>query len=356
MPPPLITRIRFFRDLLISVIHIWFGRLFPKLHVPATSLDAKTAIVTGGNSGIGFSIALSLAKSGATVCLACRNASKAEEAVSDLVNQVPSAKGRVKAMSLDTSSLASVRAFAQQWGREKIDLLIHNAGIGNVPSSSGEYTADGFPTLYATNFLGSFLLTQLLETCFVDDTRVILTSSTGQYGGKISSTFSLECVKDRIEPNFHAPAQVVKDGKISMGSAGYANTKAMQVAFANALQARFDRQARIAGKTIRRIAHAFSPGFTYTPIFGKVELKTVWEDPSYTILKATTMLATDVGQGAATGVWLATTQDSEVTGPGKGGAYWDRMARRLSKIDMLPRESIDRLWVRWEADAGVEWR
>ena len=61
-------------------------------------------------------------------------------------------------------------------------------------------------------------------------------------------------------------------------------------------------------------------------------------------------------QGALTGVWLASTHDAEVVGQGRGGGYWDRLTRRVSKMDLLSQEMLDRLWVRWEADAGVEWR
>ena len=69
-----------------------------------------------------------------------------------------------------------------------------------------------------------------------------------------------------------------------------------------------------------------------------------------------TVLAVDVSQGAATGVWLACTNDEAVGGQGMGGGYWYRMTRRLSNIDMMTKETVERFWVRWEADAGVQWR
>ena len=357
---PRVTRFAFFRDLSMSMINLVYGRFFRKLHVPTISLASKSAIVTGANSGIGFQIALELAKRGATVYLACRNKSKAEAAVANIESQVPSSHGRVKGLSLDTSSLASVRAFAEHWRSRdptdrRIDFLFHNAGISSAPSD-GNFTIEGFPLLYATNFLGSYLLTYLLETYLARDARIILTSSTGQYGGSISSTFSLQKTTDKLEAGFHVPAAAVKNGKIASESSAYGNTKSMQVAFAKLLQEQLDSRALAAGKHDRRIVHSFTPGYTKTAIFEKTIGKSFRQDLLYRVLKGATALATDVSQGAATGLWLATTQDEAVIGEGNGGGYWDRMKRRISKADVMSPETLERLGIRWEADAGVEWR
>lgn len=39
-----------------------------------------------------------------------------------------------------------------------------------------------------------------------------------------------------------------------------------------------------------------------------------------------------------------------------GGSYWDLCVKRLSGADLMRGEVVDRLWLRWEADAGVVWR
>ena len=67
-------------------------------------------------------------------------------------------------------------------------------------------------------------------------------------------------------------------------------------------------------------------------------------------------IAIDASQGAATGIWLACSNDDAVIGKGSGGGYWDRMSRRASNVDVMSRDQKDRFWVRWEADAGVQWR
>ena len=354
------SRYEYYRDYALGQLNLVIGRLLPGLKVPDADLSGKTAIVTGGNSGIGHQIALELVERGATVYIACRNASKADEAVTGIRSQVTSSADRVKALSLDTSSLASVRTLAEEWiargdGGKTIDLLFHNAGCGSAPPDQ-KFTSDGFPFIYSTNFLGSFLLTYLLEDCLAPDARINFTTSTGQYQGSLLPMFSLNSIKDRVEPGFHAPAGAVVDGKEPSGADFYVNTKTMQVAFAKLLQQRFDRKANEAGTKSRRILHSFTPGFTMTPIFSKVTVRSVMEDPIWWVLQVTTTLATHVAQGTATGVWLATTQDEDVVGEGKGGAYWDRMTRRVSKVDVMDWETVDRLWIRWEADAGIEWR
>ena len=129
----------------------------------------------------------------------------------------------------------------------------------------------------------------------------------------------------------------------------------MQVAFARLLQQRFERTAAVEVIQSKKIAHAFSPGFTSTPIFSKLEFTQFRTDTLFDILKVTTSFATHVSEGATTGSWLASTNDPEVVGKGKGGRYFDRCVARMSSIDLLDQETLDRLWIRWQADAGIEW-
>lgn len=337
------TRVEFCRDRLLGLFSILCGRLLPTLQPPPVDLTGKTAVITGGNSGIGLQIGLDIARQGATVYLACRNTSKAEEAVSQIESEVPASRGRVKSLTLDTSSLTSVRTFAKTWESldTKVDLLFHNAGIGRSAAAGHDFSADGFPMFYATNFLGSFLLTYVLEPFLSADARIILTSSFGQYNGIFSSKFSLNSIRESLEPGFHVPTAVSKAGTRPSDDVLYSQTKGMQVAFARLLQNHFYRKAAEAGVKNRRVAHAFSPGLTFTPMTAEIR---------------ESVLALDVSQGAATGVWLASTEDEMVVGNGMGGGYWDRMTRRVSNVDMMSKDMVERFWVRWEADAGVEWR
>lgn len=51
------SRYDIYRNLALANFNLMFGRLLPNLHVPDTDLSNKTAIITGGNSGIGHQIA-----------------------------------------------------------------------------------------------------------------------------------------------------------------------------------------------------------------------------------------------------------------------------------------------------------
>ena len=120
----------------------------------------KWAIVTGANSGIGFSAARELARKGCEVILACRNAAKGKAAKERIEKEVPGA--RVEVGDLDLASLQSVRGFAKKIidrGRP-LDVLINNAAVMALPKR--QTTADGFEAQFGTNHLGHFALTGLL--------------------------------------------------------------------------------------------------------------------------------------------------------------------------------------------------
>jgi len=120
-------------------------------------LGGVRALVTGGNSGLGFHTVLELARHGASVVLAVRDEARGADAVQQVLRQVPVARLEVRA--LDLADLASVRAFADTLGHEPLDLLVNNAGVMAIPH---RLTADGFEMQFGTNHLGHVALTGLL--------------------------------------------------------------------------------------------------------------------------------------------------------------------------------------------------
>ena len=119
----------------------------------------KLAVVTGGNSGIGYEAALALAGKGAQVILAVRSAQRGQEAAAGIRRAYPQAA--VEVLELDLASLASVRRAAEALQRRHaaLPLLINNAGVMALPHRR---TADGFEMQFGTNHLGHFALTGLL--------------------------------------------------------------------------------------------------------------------------------------------------------------------------------------------------
>jgi len=142
----------------------------------------RIAIVTGANSGIGLIAARELARAGAEVIMACRDTAKGQRAAEQIRAEVPEA--RLEVAVLDLASLDSVRAFAAGYSRDRLDLLINNAGVMVPPKRT---TADGFELQFGTNHLGHFALTGLLldKLMATPGARVVTLSSTAHKMGRI---------------------------------------------------------------------------------------------------------------------------------------------------------------------------
>ncbi|XP_050671193.1 retinol dehydrogenase 12-like [Leptidea sinapis] len=88
-------------------------------------LDGKTALVTGGNSGIGFETAKDLAKRGARVIIADIN--NAETAVANITQSTDNPN--VQYMHIDLSKFSNIRLFADKFNKtlDQLDILVNKA-------------------------------------------------------------------------------------------------------------------------------------------------------------------------------------------------------------------------------------
>ncbi|KAH6943484.1 hypothetical protein HPB50_021723 [Hyalomma asiaticum] len=122
-------------------------------------MSGKTVIITGANTGIGKEAARELCRRNARVILACRDVSKAHATAEEIERDTGV---RPACMQLDLCSFASIRQFAQHVvaHEDRLDVLINNAGI--LPPPARRETEDGFEVTFQTNYLGHFLLTNLL--------------------------------------------------------------------------------------------------------------------------------------------------------------------------------------------------
>jgi NAD(P)-dependent dehydrogenase (short-subunit alcohol dehydrogenase family) len=120
----------------------------------------RRVMITGANSGVGYSAALELARAGATVVLAVRDKARGDAAAARIRAEIPAAN--IEVGILDLASLDSVRGFAlRELARNlPLDLLIDNAGVMAPPRRLE--TADGFELQFGTNVIGHFALTGLL--------------------------------------------------------------------------------------------------------------------------------------------------------------------------------------------------
>ena len=123
-----------------------------------TVRDARV-VITGATSGIGQAAALELARQGARLTIVCRKGDKGTATVAELRDAVPGLSADI--ILCDLSDLASVRRAGQELTEryDEIDVLINNAGVSDTQSSR---TADGFDHMMASNYLGPYLLTQLV--------------------------------------------------------------------------------------------------------------------------------------------------------------------------------------------------
>ena len=204
------------------------------------SLKGKTAIVTGANTGVGYEIALNLAKKNATVILACRSQQRGNEALQKILSE--QSKATIEVHHLDLSSLASVHAFAEDFNKEHdhLDLLVNNAGVMAPPFST---TKEGIELQIGVNHFSHFALTGLLleKLNSGKDARIVTVSSIAHYQGCIDFN------------NF-------KGQKSYSPWREYKQSKLANIIFAIELQ----RRLRRAGKTT--ISVAAHPGVTSTDI------------------------------------------------------------------------------------------
>ncbi|KAK3296642.1 WW domain-containing oxidoreductase [Chaetomium fimeti] len=162
--------------------------------VPAADLRGKWVLITGSNNGIGREAAIQLARSGASLVLACRQPPPYETHPEAVVEECRAASGErgedpveVEWWECDMADMTSVEALAERWiktGRP-LDILVNNAGmapgLGQVV-----LTKDGFEMCHQVNFLSHTLLTLSLLPSIskASRPRILFTTSCTHYLGK----------------------------------------------------------------------------------------------------------------------------------------------------------------------------
>ncbi|MEZ4299513.1 MAG: oxidoreductase [Polyangiaceae bacterium] len=252
-------------------------------------LTGKTAVVTGGYSGIGLETTRELAAKGVTVIVPVRSPEKAKDSLAGM-------PGAVRAVPLDLADLASVRTFADSMLRDlqKLDYLINNAGIMACPETR---VGPGWESQFGVNHMGHFALTKALLPLLekTPGARVIALSSTGH---KISD-IRWDDLQFTAEPYHKWKA--------------YGQAKTANALFANALS----RRLRASGG----LAFSVHPGGIFTPLQRHlpkeemVALGWIGEDGQPSELAKAGFKTPE--QGCSTTLWAATSPSLE----GKPGVY-----------------------------------
>ena len=186
------------------------------------SLNGRVAMVTGASQGIGRACAVALAKAGAQVALAARNAAK----LAEVATEIEAAGGKAIPFEMDLASEDSIKAVTKavmaQYG--KLEILVNNGGITRDNLMLRMKLAD-WNAVLQTNLTGAFLLTQAASSSMLKARwgRIINISSvvgeTGQAGqanyaaskaGLIGLTMSLarELASRNITVNAVAPGYI----------------------------------------------------------------------------------------------------------------------------------------------------
>ncbi|MCB8900946.1 MULTISPECIES: SDR family NAD(P)-dependent oxidoreductase [unclassified Streptomyces] len=216
--------------------------------------EGKSFLVTGGNAGIGYFIAEQLAGTGALVVLGSRDRAKAGEAITSISSRVPGA--RLKHMPLDLADLASLEASVDALGLDRLDAVVHNAGVA-LDHPPRRETAAGHELMLATNHLGHFALTHHLAP--------LLTATPGS---RIVTTGSFAAKSERLD------LDDLQSQRDYQPKRAYARSKLAQMLFAVEL----DRRLRAAGSaTLSVIVHPGGALDSLTPSRPPIHARTAGE-------------------------------------------------------------------------------
>ncbi|WP_216898765.1 oxidoreductase [Nocardia alni] len=280
-------------------------------------LTGRRFVITGANGGIGKQTTKVLAAKGASVIMACRNTTTAQQ-IADGID------GDVSVSALDLADLSSVRAFAERSG--EFDVLINNAGLMNIPYSR---TKDGFETQWGVNHLGHYALTGLLLDRIGD--RVV----------------TLASIAHRQTPKLWIDDLNYEHRRYQRNLA-YAQAKLSNLMFARELQRRLSE----AGSPKR--SYAVHPGVSATDLFTRTE--TIVDK----IAKpAIAIIGHSPAHAAHSSLFAATTPDADPT------VYWGptRLFGSQGPVKVSPSSALSqnrdlwrRLWDESERLTGVTYK
>lgn len=302
-----------------------FGAKTPAMDVVKDlDLTGKTAIVTGGYSGIGIETVRALASAGATVTVPARRPEAAAKALADI-------KGDIEVASMDLADLASVKAFANDYvGTDRpLDMLINNAGIMACPL---ERVGPGWESQLGVNHLGHMAMTLGLLPALraADGARLVALSSTAHIRGGI---------------NWDDPHYTSSD--YDKWNA-YAQAKSANALFALHADRIWD------GDGIT--AFSVHPGGIFTPLQRHLtdeEMAALgWKNPDGTIPPAVQAMFKTPEQGASTATWAATSAQLK----DRGGEYCENCDIAQLATDNSQRWEHARPWICDEEGAERLWK
>jgi NAD(P)-dependent dehydrogenase (short-subunit alcohol dehydrogenase family) len=271
---------------------------------------ARVVLVTGSTDGIGRQTARQLAAAGLDVIVHGRSKAKVDATIAALGTELPGAK--LSGVAFDLGTIAGVRRGVEQIDKvaPALHVIVHNAGIF---ASERVVTEDGVETTFAVNYLGPFLLTELLGPKLV-------ASAEGGPPSRIIHVASIAHTRGRIHVEDHtlAPAWT--------GYAAYAQSKLAQVMHAISLAERCE-PAQV-------VAYSLHPGVVATKLlrqgFGPVQGATP-EQGARTSVRLASAESVDDPSGSYFSDGVATPPSSAARDEKQRQQLWD-LSMRLAKL------------------------
>lgn len=152
-------------------------------------LKNKIALITGGSSGIGYSIAKSFILNGASVIIIGRNEKKLKKSIEEL--SINCQKNQfIKYYLMDISDVSNIENIIKKIVDEnKIDILVNNAGIGNG-DVIGKTKISDFENVIKTNLEGTYFLSQYIFNYMIDN----------KIEGNILNIYSSSAIRPAVTP------------------------------------------------------------------------------------------------------------------------------------------------------------
>jgi NAD(P)-dependent dehydrogenase (short-subunit alcohol dehydrogenase family) len=276
------------------------------------TLDGKTVIITGANTGIGLETSIDLAKRNARIIMACRDKQRGMKACSEAKQR--SGSDNIVFHQLDLADMKSVQSFAAKVLEEEphIHILINNAGVMMCPYSK---TKDGFEMQFGVNHLGHFLLTSLLLDRLKQDapSRIINVSSLAHEYGAMNFD---DLMSEKSYNRFSA----------------YSQSKLANVLFSRELAKRLE------GTSVT--VCSLHPGSVRTELARHVT-SSLWLGIVYVLAYPFFMISSkSAWQGAQTNIYCAVAEELE----GVSGLYYSDCAEKKLKPHALDDAVAKKLW------------
>lgn len=275
--------------------------------------EGSTAVVTGGNSGIGAVTVSTLALSGMKVVLCARDEASAQATL----QQVPEwCRDKVSIQQLDLADMDSIEQAAKEIVKKHytIDVLCNNAGVMAIPTR--EVTKNGVEQQMGINHVGHFMFTRYLLPNIAENGRIVNVASMAHEMAKADT------VRDW-------------DSEQSYSAWGtYGKSKLANILFAKELQEKLNKSGRSDVTSV-----SLHPGVIKTNL---------WRNTPSLLQFATNLFADKtIEQGAATNVYCSLVDSVE------GGAYYKDCAVATPSKLAQGTDIREDLW-RWTENVAAE--